>query len=227
MNIPISPFVKSTNGFSALKSPLYRQYTQLYDEVKCIGCKVVLSIGTPIGTSSVPSIQIVTAWDRRFGKEDDENHPNYGQLKNFGSQQTTVAVNNSIAKISRSIYASDLLEKAQWHDCHVGIDLSTNYEDDAYEAAGANPNFFSPAMWLGVAQGNTSAAQTISFQAEVRYYFAFRNPKWGGSGSSSKSIAPMDEEDVAAETLDLMRHDTEVMDEAPPAKKANTVTFLN
>ena len=226
MNVPITPFDASTNAFSALSSPLYQQYCKLYDEVKCIGSKVVLSIGTPIGTSSVPSVQVITAWDRKCCYDDLSDIPTYANLKNYGSQQTTVAVNNSIPKLVRSCYASDLMEKAQWHDCTLAPGVNNSVYDPVWGAPGNATTYFAPAMWLAVAQSNASAGQTIQFQVEIKHYFAFRNPKYGAS-SSNKAIAtaPMDEEDEAAETLDLMQHEEEVERLAPSAKRANNVTF--
>lgn len=182
---PITPW-SSSSPFKATQSPLYRLYCQLYDEVKCIGVKVVLSIGTPIGTSSVPSATFVTAWDRRYVADDSaasDDVPSFAELMNYSSQQKATAVNNSIAKLRRSCYASDLLEKAQWHDC--SLDPIDNY-DIAVAAAAGNPNFFCPGMWLGVSQTG-AVAQTISMQADITYYFAFRNPKYG-AGSSSKGV---------------------------------------
>lgn len=181
MTPAISPFMPSGNYFSVLSSPLYRLYTELYEEVKCIGMKIILSIGTPIGTSTVPSLTVVTAFDRRYSHGNDVA-PSFAQLMQYSSQQKATAVNNSIAKLVRSVYASDLMEKAQWHDCSL-TEAGGAYTDGAYTAAGANVNFFSPCMWLGASQTG-SVAQNISFQADVTYYFAFRNPKYGGSSSS-------------------------------------------
>lgn len=200
---PISPWFPQ-GAFRVTQSPLYRIYCDLYDEVKCIGCKVVLSIGTPIGTSTVPSATFVTAWDRRLGNSQSDPGidaaPTFSELMSYSSQQKATAVNNSIAKLRRSCYASDLMEKAQWHDCSLS---SVNQDDVAVVAAGANPNFFSPGMWIGVSQTG-SAAQTISMQADIVYYFAFRNPKYGASGSykgvetrSLPAMADMEHEDLA------------------------------
>lgn len=182
-----------SNPFTALNSPLYRLYCSLYEEVKCIGGKVTLSIGTPIGTSSVPSATFITAWDRRCsGGGAETSAPTYDELLNYSSQQKAVAVNNSIAKLNRSCYASDLMEKAQWHDCTLiesGSAPNYNYADAAYNAAGNNPNFFCPGMWIGVSQSG-SVAQTIQLQADIIWYFAFRNPKYGaGAGGSAKDVS--------------------------------------
>lgn len=182
------PFATTSQISSALNSPLYRLYTQLYDEVKCIGTKIVLSVGTPIGTSSVPSATFVTAWDRRRASNlTSDAAPTFAQLLEYSSARKAVAVNNSIAKMQRSCYASDLLEKAQWHDCSLGT-VTGYYRDEAYSSANANVNFFCPCMYLGISQTG-STAQNIDMQADVTYYFAFRNPKYGGtSGSSSKGV---------------------------------------
>ncbi|QCH00636.1 Cap [Bovdisavirus nainis] len=172
---------------SALDSPLYRQYCALYDEVKCIGAKFVISIGTPIGTASIPNLQVVTAWDRRSATGDAA--PSFANLLNYGTVRTATAVNNSIAKLVRSCYASDLMERAQWKDCDISQGADQYWTDNAWNAAGNNPNFFCPQMIIGLLQGNGSAPQTITFSVDAKFYFAFRNPKYGGSESAAKSIA--------------------------------------
>lgn len=207
---PVSPFLSSANPMSALTSPLYRLYTGLYDEVKCIGMKAVISIGTPIGTSTVPSLTIVTAFDRRYGNSGET--PTFSDLLNYSSQQKATAVNNSIAKLVRSVYASDLMEKAQWHDCSLSESGGT-YSDVARSAAGANPNFFSPAMFLGMSQTG-STAQNINIQVDVMYYFGFRNPKFGAAASFSKGVSFADPEFETLEDedddMDTKRGDAEL-----------------
>lgn len=184
------PYVQNTStNLSALDSPLYRQYCALYDEVKCIGAKFVISIGTPIGTSTVPSLQVVTAWDRRSGR--NEAAPSFANLLNYGTVRSATAVNNSIAKLVRSCYSSDLLERAQWKDSDLVVGADQLYTDAAWNAAGDNPNFFCPQMIIGFLQGNSTAAQTISFSIDAKFYFAFRNPKYGGSDSAAKNIAAL------------------------------------
>lgn len=205
MSAPFTPFAaiknntahEAHNMFSALNSPLYRSYCDLYDEVKCIGGKVVLSIGTPVGTSSVPSLTIVTAWDRKYcgayGSSVDAP-PTASELLNYSSQQKATAVNNSIAKLVRTCYASDLMEKAMWHDCTLHATTAQGVVDGYAEEAGRSSSAFNPAMWLGVSQTGSSN-QTISFQADITWYFAFRNPKYGGSASDSRAItrkSPLD-----------------------------------
>lgn len=194
----ISPWLPGNSGSCALNSPLYLKYTELYDEVKCIGMKIKLAVVTPIGTSDVPSLQIMNTFDRRFGiAYDAVNHqfiyddmPNAAQLISSSNYNCVTAVNNSIAKIERSIYASDLLEKAQWHDCScttVTIDSNQVLADKAVLAAGMNPNFFHPLFLVTFAVPNAGAvSKSITLTCDVTFYFAFRNPKYGSAPTSAK-----------------------------------------
>lgn len=124
------------NGRSALASPLYRTYCSLYEECKVIGMKVQVSIASQIGGITLPSLQIYTAWDRRHGATE----PSFtaDDIKNSATYNVSTALNNNVAKLTRSIYASDLMEKAQWHDCSYSTSAG-NYQDDAYEDAKLNP----------------------------------------------------------------------------------------
>ena len=134
-----------------------------------------------------------------------EDVPNAAQLIASSSYNCATAVNNSIAKIERSIYASDLLEKAQWHDAtcaNFTIGGSNVLADRAVIAAGMNPNFFHPFFLCIFAIPNAGAvAKTITVTADITYYFSFRNPKYGTSliakslGTVEKSERPDADDD--------------------------------
>ena len=190
-NIPsICAFDPSTSWSSPLNSGLYRTYCDLYDEVKCIGMKVKINVSSQVGGSDIPSLQIYTAFDRRHGS--GEASPNFNDLRTYSTSAVATAVNNSVAKLERSIYASDLLENAQWHDCSLtktGEDPNFVYTDAAYVAAGANPNFFVPTMFIAMAVPNKTELVTVNGTVDVMYYFAFRNPKYGGASTSAARAA--------------------------------------
>lgn len=164
------------------QSQLYRSYCQLYDEVKMIGMKVQVIVTDPVGTATIPSLQIWTAFDRRHGN--GEPTPTPRQLKQYALASCATAVNNNVAKVTRSIYASDLIEKAQWVDSdhHVEGDLYQN-SNEAWVVAGRNPNFFCPSFHVcfGCPSINEAAQATIHYSLNVTYYVAFRCPKYGGS----------------------------------------------
>ena len=190
----VCPLDSSSSYASAMTNGLYRTYCHLYDEVKVIGMKAQINVSSQVGGSDIPSLQIYSAFDRRhaFG----EANPTFDALKTFSTFSVATAVNNSVAKLQRSLYAGDLLEKAQWHDCTFSDpnlpagdpDKSADayYHDKAYEAAGANPNFFSPALFLAMAIPNITAQQSVNANLDVTYYFSFRNPKYGAGASAQR-----------------------------------------
>lgn len=192
----INPFYDAISSYastsdavrSALISPLYRQYCSLYEEVKCVGMKVKLAVTSSVGGSDIPSLQIYTAFDRRGSHSEASSLPTFAELKNYATFSAATAVNNSVAKLERSIYASDIMERAQWHDCTLTTvpTFSNSFRDAAYYTAGANINFFAPSMFINVAIPQATQSQTVNTSCEVMYYFAFRNPKYGASASSSK-----------------------------------------
>lgn len=173
----------TANGLSVLNSPLYRTYCNLYDSVKCIGMKVLFSVVDSVGTSDLPSVQIYTAWDRQhLGNMDPAPQPE--DLKNMSTYNVATALNNNVAKITRSLYASDLMEKAIWHDCTLTPDDASNptYWDDNVYKNSANLSMFSPSLFLSLVTPTLAAGKTVNVTVSVVYYMAFRNPRFGGSG---------------------------------------------
>lgn len=179
----VSPFVPSDYPGSALKSPLYRTYCSLYEEVKCVGFKSQVSVASVIGGADIPSLQIYTGFDRRHGA--NEGSWTAQQIKDSSSYLVATALNNNVAKLTRSIYAGDLMEKAQWHDCSLEL-AGGVYSDTAYTAAAGNPNFFCPAMFMCFQAPTLAAAVDVKVNISTVFYFAFRNPKYGAGASAAK-----------------------------------------
>lgn len=179
----VSPFISSNYYGSALKSPLYRTYCSLYEEVKCIGFKTQVSVASVIGGADIPSLQIYTGFDRRHGSQ--EASWTAQEIKNSSSYLVATALNNNVAKLTRSIYAGDLMEKAQWHDCSLA-EAGGTYTDSAYDAAGVNPNFFCPAMFMCFQAPTLAAAVDVKVNISTVFYFAFRNPKYGAGASAAR-----------------------------------------
>lgn len=179
--VQIRPYANSADR-AVTTNPLYIAYHNLYEETKMIGMKVVLSITSQVGGQDTPSLQIYSSWDRRHGEP--EAIETVAGIKGAATSNVATALNNNVAKVSRSIYASDLIEKAQWHDSS----FDANGNDAAWVAAGANPNFFCPTFFAFFNSPSLGATHNISYSASITYYCAFRNPKYGGSASSSKDL---------------------------------------
>lgn len=208
----IDPFVDSSSYASAMNSQLYRTYCGLYDEVQCIGMKVRLSFTNAVGAATLPAIKVHSCWDRRYGY--GEAVPSYEDIVKSASYMPASAINNSVCKMQRSCYQSDLIEKCQWHDATIEKEPnpSTVWHDQAYEAAALNPNFFVPAFFFCVQELPDAVAWvTPNVMIDVVYYFKFRNPRFGGSStlrtmSSTRGpseVVPGDDMDDDEQLIDL------------------------
>lgn len=190
---------------SVTTNPLYRAYTQLYEETKLIGMKVALSVVSTVGGADIPSLQIYTSWDRRYGYGEDA--PSVDQIKSSAAQTVATALNNNVAKLTRSCYASDLMEKAQWIDSSGSAAAGTVGFNAAWVAAGLNPNFFCPAFSFFFNCPSKSAVIAISYSVSITYYVAFRNPRYGGSASTrdlpSRSVTFADDAPAAGDDDDM------------------------
>ena len=176
-------------------SQLYRQYCKLYDEVQCIGYKVRLAFTNQLG-AALPSIRVHSCWDRRFGSQ--EQAPDQLTIRNSSSYMPSQAIQNSVCKMQRSCYASDLIEKIQWHDCTITDPTvpGQHYSDPAWESVGNNPNFFCPGFFFYVEEPGMDQYVPITVSSDIVYYFKFRNPRFGGSAGNAK-ISEMDAPNLA------------------------------
>ena len=234
----VCPWLPDNSSSSVLNSGLYQTYCQLYEEVKCVGMKVVVSVTSAVGGSDIPSLQFLSGVDRKYGVSYNSNDntfsyepvPSVADFKTYSSYTLQSALNNNVAKFVRSVYASDLMEKAIWHDSSLQFTDSAHQTgtlyDEAVCAAGMNPSFFHPAFLFLFAVPNAGAAQkTINYTLEIMYYFAFRNPKYGGSAKKSAVNAKgaavarsvhfdddMDDGDVAAAVPPLPDQDQDELD---------------
>lgn len=197
-----------------LEAPLFTNYANLYDAFKLDGMKVAISITSPVGVgaNAFPSLSVYTGWDRQFQVSDWSDaaaYPTCDKLKNASSFLASTALNNSITKLTRSCYASDLFEKSSFKDCdHTSAPAMT-----VAGVANQNVNFFgnsiypqqntlpafAPGFMFGVDTGSNVDLVTkrpVDLVCEVMYYVTFRNPKYGGASNRAgltgitRSIAP-------------------------------------
>lgn len=171
----------TTGAFAvAARSSLYKTYCSLYEECKVIGMKVSLSVVSAVGGADIPSVQIYTSWDRKYGR--GEPDPTVKQIKDSATSNVSTCLNNNVAKIIRSCYASDLIEKATWFD--ASLDDTNGNCNKAWYTASTNPNMFSPQFSFFLNCPSKGATQNVSVSIACTYYFGFRNPRFGGSANS-------------------------------------------
>lgn len=205
--VSFNPLAGTNDSLAAANSPLYRTYCSLYEECKCVGAKVSLAVVSAVGGSDIPSLQIYTSWDRKHGYQEPEYSAS--DIKNASTSNVATALNNNVAKLTRSCYASDLMEKATWFD--ATLDGTANNINQAWRAAALNPNMFCPAFFAFFNCPSLGATKAVSISVSVTYYFAFRNPRYGGSGGNAKLA------DLGARSVSFPDEDDGDMDAAAAA----------
>ena len=224
-----SPFYRNSTTAplavaAAVNMPLYAAYANLYDQVKCDGVMTTLSVVSPIGASAgaLSALQVIVAYDRQGTKNEVTNAQDLpsaitvGQLFSYSSAVAKSAINNSVAKMSRSCWASDLQERTMFHDCTIFSRSSGTevYDHDFYSNA-AKVGYFAPLTMIGVRLPAVAPQDGVSVQLllEQTYYFTFRNPKFGGDPSATR--ASLRSIPVMSQRSDTRRLDTEAdMDDA-------------
>lgn len=78
------------------------------------------------------------------------------------------------------------MEKATWFD--ASLDSANGYRNIAWYTAGLNPTMFHPSFAMFMNCPSKSAVTSVSVSLSITYYFAFRNPRFGGTGTSSKVV---------------------------------------
>ena len=203
----------------AVSSPLYRAYTGLYDQVKCDGVVSRISIVTAIGTS-IPAVQVVTAYDRMGTRKEvlnnnAQNTTTTTDLFDYSSASIVSAINNSVAKTSRSCWASDVQERTVFHDATTSAASATSdgyFSDVSFNSYPDHVSYFSPLTLIGLRLAAApSTDTTVQILLEQVYYFTFRNPKYGGAATSTstRSIATVEGVPIMNQRSDTRRLDTE------------------
>ena len=208
-----SPYYHSTDAVprgvaGAVTQNLYNAYVGLYDQVKCDGVVSNLSVVTPIGgTGGLNAIQVIMAYDR-FGCQNEviSERLTTAQLFNFSSSVARSAINNSVAKMSRSCWASDIQERTVFHDSTLSASTVARWDRD-FSSNANKVGYFAPLTMIGVrlAAAAPESATTVQVLLEQVYYFTFRQPKYGGDPSATASLRSI------PVTMD-QRSDTRVLD---------------
>lgn len=213
-NVAINDANGQSLGFVATN--LWRAYAALFDEVKFDGMRVKAAVIDTIGTGGTyAGVTVASVIERNCNKEDIP--PNSTNMSNWSSYSFRNVINNSVAKISRSVWARDLNEKIQFSDvatanggAGTAVAAPGNYLR-AWRDGSNTATFFKPAIYLTASPATAAAAlRTITFMCEVTGYFTFRCPKYSVSGSSKDAtdfLATLDatkDAQVDDKTLDTL-----------------------
>ena len=163
----------------------------------------------------VPAVQVVSAYDRLGNKNEVRNLVRLatGDLFDYSSASIVSAINNSVAKTSRSCWASDIQERTVFHDCDVGAGANSATVDVDFNSNASKVGYFSPLLLLGLRLAAAPQSDiVVQVLIEQTYYFTFRNPKYGGSSTSTVSTRSAAVESVSGVPLMAQRSDTRRLD---------------
>lgn len=199
-------------------SPLYRRYTELYDEVKVDSVNVSGSVIDGIGIGGTFSgLSFCSAWDRHIQAGEVIPGGKPGITPNtiqFGAEaQSFLLTNNSRQLVHRWNRASDIQERCTFHDCSVGSNPSSLNQIAFYDesffvldgtgAASLSSNIgYVPGLWMAFYSPLVDSSNTryVNVTFRVVYTVTFRNPKYGLSAESvSKGVEELKAEPVKVE----------------------------
>lgn len=198
-------------SLGAVQNPIYQSYADLFDEVKFDGCTATITCTDPIAPGATyTGLLLGTAIDRSVSSS--EATPTVEIAKNSASWYSRVAVNNSIPRLRRSVWASDAQERTNFVDSDYALHTTTgNTYLNAYSTANGNMPFFKPVIRFGLQTTATSdVAQTANFLAQVNFYFTFRNPKGAAASASNRLAAQMRGEALPPEAVMAVIDDDEL-----------------
>lgn len=207
---------------------IFNAYANLFDEVKFDGMKIKASVIDTIGGAGAayPSLSLGSVIERNCQRDDVP--PNSTTMNQWASFSYHSVITNSIAKITRSVWARDLMERITFTDTDVqGTGANTQILAPgnalrSFRDGGSANTFFSPAIYISATPTTAAAAlRTVNFWVEIIGYFTFRCPKYTSSGSSkaaadfAKTVAETKDAQVDDESFDRIVHEDTLLDIPP------------
>lgn len=205
---------KNAGVATLVSSPLYRNYTTLYDQVKIDSVYVSGSVIEGIGIGGAfNSLSFASAWDRDIQAKEVLVGGTPGvtaQTIQYGSEaQTFLLTNNSRQLVHRWNRASDIIERTTFHDCTFRVAPSESqyqYIDDGFAPSSANVSGtanigYVPGLWMAFYSPQTDvSARSVNVTFKVIWKVTFRNPKYGLAAESAGAKA-IEESGLKAEDV--------------------------
>lgn len=216
----ISPFYQNvtphaTRHYNFLPASLcsqasYMTFASCYEQCRLIGCKVMVTINTPVGASqNFTDVTMYSAIVRQFSLYDMEhNMLPWATIGSSSSSKRVTFVNNTVNKLGRACYASDLQERIDFVDSQTtwpnGCEVSPAYPDgttlnDQYvgcltcqmdtDSNVVHPKFCPMFVFQGNTSDQRSAARTLKLLVRISGTFEFRGPRFGNATASSSKVA--------------------------------------
>lgn len=217
----ISPFYQNITAVAAryagmlpaslVSQASYLTFASCYEQCRLVGCKVIITVNTPIGASqNFTDVTMYSAIVRQFSLYDMEHNMIPWQTLGASSSSKRVTfVNNTINKLGRACYASDLQERIDFVDSGstypYGTEITPGYHDHTQLndqsiacltcQTDTDSNVVHPKFCpMFVFQGNTSdvrnSSRTLKLLVRLTGTFEFRGPRFGQASAYGAKVAP-------------------------------------
>jgi len=217
----ISPFYQNVSAAadkyvgmfpcSLVSQASYLTFASCYEQCRLIGCKVIITVNTPIGASqNFTDVTMYSAIVRQFSLYDlEHNMIPWQTLGASASSKRVTFVNNTVNKLGRACYASDLQERIDFVDSGstypYGTEVTPGYHDHTQLnnqdiacltcQTDTDSNVVHPKFCpVFVFQGNTSdvraSSRTLKLLVRVTGTFEFRGPRFGQATLGAAKVAP-------------------------------------
>lgn len=186
-------------------------FASCYEQCRLVGCKVIVTVNTPVGASqNFTDVTMYSTIVRQFSLYDlEHNMLTWPAIGASSSSKRVTFVNNTVNKLGRACYASDLQERIDFVDSQssypYGSNLTPRYSDGTALnqqaiasltcATDTESNVCHPKFCpVFVFQGNTSdvraSNRTLKLLVRISGTFEFRGPRFGQAASGSSKVAP-------------------------------------
>ena len=206
----LNPFYQGTSSLFSVApevmpcgittSSPWQAFSQVYEDVRLIGVRYAIQMRSTI-PADFPQVTFTTSWRRNFPASNLAAQLFPAEITGSASAMQVSAINNTVNKLVRSCYPSDLMERIDFHNAESSTCAINYYNQataqaqqggfvmlyDQYSDQSEPHPTFSPTLFLVCdVHSTTAAARQLQLTITCYATVEFRGPKFGAAGAYSK-----------------------------------------
>lgn len=177
-------------------SPAWQAFSSVYEDVRLVGVRYAIQMRSTI-PGDFPQVTFSTAWRRNFSAAMLGAQIFPIEVTESASAMQVSAINNTVNKLVRSCYPSDLMERIDFHHCETAVNSIHYYnqatsqavtgnfcvlQDQYFDQSEPHPTFSPTLLLCCDVHGSTAAARNLQLTITCYATVEFRGPKFGASG---------------------------------------------
>lgn len=177
-------------------SPAWQAFSTVYEDVRLVGVRYAIQMRSTIPTD-FPQVTFSTAWRRNFPASNLGAQIFPAEVTESASAMQVSAINNTVNKLIRSCYPSDLMERIDFHNAETSVHNLPYYvqgttgtqqgafsmiEDQFNDQSEPHPTFSPTLLLCCNVHDATTAARILELTVTCYATVEFRGPKFGTSG---------------------------------------------